>query len=115
MKHIFPPTVPQHVVHRWKALCENLPAGRVKIKLGQSSQIRHLHYTDFECRPIRDTSTHSHGIELALQLAEKMTRGNNFAPSRHCCFLSRNGMTTRFSAEYLQIGEFASRRSMGIK
>ena len=47
---------------------------------------------------------------FALQLAEKMTRGNNLAPSRHC-FHSRNGTMTRFSAEYMQIGEFTSRRS----
>ena len=36
-------------------MCQN------KVRLGQSSQIKaNVRYTSFECRPIRDTSTHSH-------------------------------------------------------
>ena len=80
IKCVSPPTVPQHVVHRWKALCENLPAGQVKIRLKQKQL-----------------------VEITLLLLVIVV------------FHSCNGTTIRFSDEYLQFGEFTSRRSTGIK
>ena len=87
-----PPTVLQHAVHHWKALCENLPAGSVKIKLGQPFQIRQTY-------ALQTLNIDQSEIPALILIAtkylpsnwlRKKTRGNNLTPSRHC-FHSRNG------------------------
>ena len=107
-----PLTVLQHAVHHWKALCENLPAGSVKIKLGQPFQIRQTY-------AIQTLNIDQSEIPALILIATKYLPSNWLKKKLReitsllpvIVFILAMETMTCFSAEYLQIREFTSCRS----